>query len=148
MVYLSNKSLTFEFQVESLWLHQNLPKCQSAVSKTKGKKAHEELLDFVENYFARGSADEQTKLHKTHQAPIYFQQPGHSLTIVGLERFNDGSRNLLVFDPSFGPSQALKSLLVRPSSATVPAKTADHLLKSYRRTIAQLAKYDEFEVLV
>ncbi|CAD0058985.1 unnamed protein product, partial [Aureobasidium pullulans] len=98
--------------------------------------------------FARGSADEETKIHKTHQAPIYFQQPGHSLTIVGLERFNDGSRNLLVFDPSFGPSQALKSLLVRPSSATVPAKTADHLLKSYRRTIAQLAKYDEFEVLV
>ncbi|THW37693.1 DUF1671-domain-containing protein [Aureobasidium pullulans] len=135
-------------EVESLCLHLNLPYFQRAFSKTKGKKAHEELLDFVENYFARGSADEETKIHKTHQAPIYFQQPGHSLTIVGLERFNDGSRNLLVFDPSFGPSQALKSLLVRPSSATVPAKTADHLLKSYRRTIAQLAKYDEFEVLV
>lgn len=139
--------LTLVCQAESICVHLNLPHSKHDFSNTESKKAHEKLLDFVENYFAQGIAAGKAKVHKTHQAPMYFQQPGHSMTIIGLERFKDGSRNLLVFDPSFGPSQALRGLLVRPSSATVPAKTAEGLLKSYRRATAQLARYDEFEIL-
>ncbi|KAI8606796.1 hypothetical protein BC830DRAFT_1176077, partial [Chytriomyces sp. MP71] len=38
-------------------------------------------------------------IHDTEQLPLYFQYQGHSLTIVGLECLDNGSRNVLVLDP-------------------------------------------------
>lgn len=69
------------------------------------------------------------------------------MTIVGIERYSNGSRSLLVFDPSFEPPKQLADLVTRSSSATIPAKIASRLLRPYRRGAVQLARYDEFEIL-
>ena len=81
----------------------------------------------------------------TNKPPVYFQHSGHSMTIVGLERWRDGSRSLLVFDPFFSPGDTIRSLAGtrRVSSRLRP----DALLKVYRRKIHYLAKYKEFEVI-
>jgi hypothetical protein len=116
-------------------------------SHTDDKKAYEQLLDFVERYFSRDTLDVLNNVHKSHRPPIFFQQPGHSMTIIGFEHCKDDKRNLIVFDPSFGPGKQLQDLATKPSHAVISASTADRLLKSYRRSTAQLSKYDEFEIL-
>lgn len=116
-------------------------------SNTNSEKAHEELLDFVEQYFFLDSTEAQSKVNKTNRPPIFLQQPGHSITIIGIERFKDQSRNLLVFDPSFGPSDAMKSLLTTPASALAPKTKVDNLLRPYRRSASRLSRYAAFEML-
>jgi len=108
--------------------------------------AHEHLLDFVEAYFSQdGQLD--SKVHKTHLPPIFLQQPGHSMTIIGFERCKNSKCNLLIFDPSFGPRKQLQDLVSKPSRTAVPTDLADLLLRTYRRSAIQLRKYDEFEIL-
>jgi hypothetical protein len=112
------------------------------------KRAHDQLLDFVDDYFSRDLPDRHAKLQKTHRAPIFFQQPGHSMTIVGFEHFEDGSRNLLVFDPSFAPATALRAMLKNVPSVKASRSKAGNLLETYRCSSVQLDRYDAFEVLV
>jgi len=69
------------------------------------------------------------------------------MTIIGFERYNNGKRNLLIFDPSFGPRKQLQDLVSKPSRAAIPPDLADLLLRTYRRSAVQLKKYDEFEIL-
>jgi hypothetical protein len=115
-------------------------------SHTDDQKAHEQLLEFVERYFSRDTIDLHN-VHKSHRPPIFFQQPGHSMTIIGFEHCKDDKHNLLVFDPSFGPGKQLQDLAARSSHTVITANMADRLLNSYRRSNAQLSKYDEFEIL-
>lgn len=68
---------------------------------------------------------------------------GHSLTIVGLEIRKSGSRNLLVFDPSFKPSPGIQRLIGTQFRAVAPEK----LLKAYRRGNSYLGKHSSFELL-
>lgn len=68
---------------------------------------------------------------------------GHSLTIVGLEVRKSGSRNLLVFDPSFQPSPGIQRLIGAKFRAAAPEK----LLKAYRRGDRYLGKHSTFELL-
>jgi hypothetical protein len=113
-------------------------------------------------------------LHKTHLPPVYLQQPGHSLTIIGFER-RGSSTHLLVFDPLFNPSSGMRDLVsgdgrvdaaawfngaastppgkpmsspkkTREKRGAVPAR-ADKLLKAYRRGRRELERYSAFEVL-
>lgn len=86
------------------------------------------------------------KIVSTTKPPIYLQHSGHSMTIIGLERWKDGSASLLVFDPFFSPSDAVKNLagMRRLSSRVKP----DALLKVYRRKMGYLLKYREFEVIL
>ncbi|KAI5249963.1 DUF1671-domain-containing protein [Aureobasidium subglaciale] len=134
-------------EVASICEHLNIPHSVHAFSHTRSTRAHEQLLDFAETYFLPGATEERSKVQKTRRAPIYFQQPGHSMTIVGFERSNNGSRSLLVFDPSFGPSTQLRDLLTKSLNAVIAESVASRLLSNYRRSTTQLAKYDEFEVL-
>ncbi|KAL8802123.1 MAG: hypothetical protein Q9200_006692 [Gallowayella weberi] len=83
------------------------------------------------------------KVCKTASAPIYFQHQGHSLTIVGLEVRKSGSRNLLVFDPSFKPSPGIQRLIGARFRSASPEK----LLKAYRRGDSYLGKHSSFELL-
>jgi hypothetical protein len=69
------------------------------------------------------------------------------MTIVGFESRTDGTRNLLVFDPSFGPVKQLADLTTGSMPAVMTANMADRLLRHYRRSVAQLRTYDEFEIL-
>jgi hypothetical protein len=68
---------------------------------------------------------------------------GHSMTIIGFEVRKDGTANLLVFDPTFKTSPAIKKAIGKSISTQNPAK----LLKIYRRGSAYLHKYQEFEIL-
>ena len=111
-----------------------------------GELAFIDLLDYVEAYFMSGL--ENAKSHDTSRitqlAPIYFQRLGHSMTIVGLERAKDGSKNLLVFDSSFNTSNGMRKLL----DGRKANLTLENLLKAYRRSDQSLARWDEFEVVV
>lgn len=70
---------------------------------------------------------------------------GHSMTIVGLEHYTNGSRSLLVFDPSYSPCPGIRDLVgVKKigSKANIRA-----LLQLHRRGTNYLHKYREFELL-
>ena len=70
---------------------------------------------------------------------------GHSMTIIGLEFHNNGSKNILVFDPSFSPSPGIKKLIdAKHISSKLDIKP---LMKLHRRGEPYLAKYTEFEIL-
>ncbi|KAK4569953.1 hypothetical protein LTR86_002923 [Recurvomyces mirabilis] len=104
------------------------------------------LLDFVEAHFISGieASEHRGTSRLTQRSPLYFQRFGHSMTIVGLERRTDGSRSLLVFDPSFETSAGMLSLVAgRRSRAEL-----DTLLRAHRKTDQSLAKWEEFEILV
>lgn len=118
-------------------------------TKTKdAKPAHHNLLDFVERYFSE-TGNTIGKIRTTLCPPIYLQRHGHALTIVGLERLKDGTRNLLVFDCGFGPSKDVKSFVGRTKlDKQVLSRDLDKMLRPYRQTTTQLKKHDGFEVLL
>lgn len=65
------------------------------------------------------------------------------MTIVGFEIRDNGSANLLVFDPMFKTSPAIHRLIGTSAKSTHPAR----LLKAYRRGTSDLQKYKLFELL-
>jgi hypothetical protein len=118
----------------------------------------------VASYFRSACSldNEKTKVFKTDLAPIYFQHHGnipfylkysldiisntilgHSMTIVGFEIRDDGSANLLVFDPMFKTSPAMQRLIGTSAKCDNPVR----LLKAYRRGNKYLQKYKLFELL-
>lgn len=111
-----------------------------------GKIAATELLDYVEAYFmsATDTAKKHGTSYTTELAPIYFQRMGHSMTIVGIERKDDGSRNLLVFDSSFATSKPMGNMLAGRRARS----SIGDLLRPYRRSELSLTKWDEFELLM
>lgn len=118
-----------------------------------GSPAWESLLAAVESYFrgSSGSAADSInsiKVHKTELPPIYLQRPRHSLTIVGFEIRTDGSRNLLVFDPAFRPSNTMNDAVKRDGRGTVSDdKSLGRLLRPYRHGQQQLQSHSGFETL-
>jgi len=66
------------------------------------------------------------------------------MTIVGLEAKTSGSVNLVVFDPMFNPSLAIKKLV---RSNSVKISNPERMLKAHRRGESYLSRYKEFEVL-
>ena len=104
---------------------------------------YERLLATIEQYFASAGAFGSDKVCRTRLPPVYFQHPGHSMTIVGFERKKSGSSNLLVFDPMFNPSPAISRLLHK----TFRQRSSAELLKAYRRGQNYLRKYNAFETL-
>ncbi|KAJ5037902.1 peptidase family C78-domain-containing protein [Bipolaris maydis] len=80
--------------------------------------AHRTLLAAVERYFAQATTDDGSTVCKTLLPPIYLQQPGHSLTIVGFERHYDGTCHLVVFDPMYHTTPAMHKLLGRKNIKT------------------------------
>ena len=73
----------------------------------------------------------------------YLLYPGHSMTIVGFERRNNGSCHLLVLDPMFKPSPGVSRFIGAQFRTAAPEK----LLKAYRRGSSYLRKYSTFEIL-
>jgi hypothetical protein len=68
------------------------------------------------------------------------------MTIVGMEKWRDGSSSLLVFDPFFSPTDAIKNLAgAKKLGSRVRPEV---LLKVYRRKMNYLAKYKEFEIIL
>lgn len=132
-------------QAQALCLSLSIP-CDVNVfsDKPNGPQAYEQLLSAVEQYFEPAVRDADFKVHKTLLPPIYLQQPGHSLTIVGLEKRRDGTSNLLAFDPTFRTSPSMNALVGRSSIRTARPE----VLGAYRRGQAQLRRHRDFEVLM
>ncbi|KAG7289011.1 hypothetical protein NEMBOFW57_005372 [Staphylotrichum longicolle] len=115
---------------------------QGIKHKEPGKsEAH--LMEYVEDYFQSGVEDPTQRIRKTNLPPLYFQHLGHSLTIIGFEKLKNGSKQLLVFDPSFHDS----SYIVRLVGQTFVHPMPDLALKPYRRGNRYLKAYREFELL-
>ena len=104
------------------------------------------LLDHIEAHFidGQGTAQRRGKSCLTTMAPIYFQRRGHSMTIVGLVKNKDGSRDLLLFDPSFDTAPAIWTLL----GGELSGSQLGTLLRPYRRSDQSLGRWDEFEIVV
>lgn len=66
------------------------------------------------------------------------------MTIVGVERKRDGSKNLIVFDPMFHDASNVMRLVDAPRFLH---KAPSDVLKAYRRGTKYLKKYNEFEIL-
>lgn len=108
-------------------------------------EAHEQLLYAVESYFTQAAIKEDgSNVCKTLLPPIYLQQPGHSITIIGFERRKDGKCNLVVLDPMYHTSPAMHSLLGRKNIRTFRPE----VLHAYRRGGRQLGKHAAFEILM
>ncbi|KUJ20197.1 DUF1671-domain-containing protein [Mollisia scopiformis] len=101
------------------------------------------LFTAIENYFINGCTDYDPKVRRTSLPPIYFQHPGHSMTIVGFEKQKDGSRNIIVFDPMFHDAADVTKLIGTEFTHRYPGD----LLKAYRRGVKYLRRYGEFEIL-
>lgn len=82
-------------------------------------------------------------LFPANEVCILNNDTGHSMTIVGFEIRDNGSANLLVFDPMFKTSPAIHRLIGTSARSTHPAR----LLKAYRRGTSDLQKYKLFELL-
>ena len=107
--------------------------------------AHESLLLAVGEYFSDDKfLDADDKVQITKKPPIYFQHHGHSMTIVGLEIRKSGAVNLVVFDPMFNPSPALKKLVGSNSFRT---SDPGRLIRAHRRGETYLSRYRDFELL-
>jgi len=65
------------------------------------------------------------------------------MTIVGIERRQDGSKSLLVFDPMFHDASEVMKLV----DQTFTHKAPEAVLKAYRRNLKYLSQYNEFELL-
>lgn len=120
--------------------------CTAQAFKSKKGEKHADtlLFEFVESYFREGAIDLDSKVRVTSLPPLYFQHPGHSMTIVGFERKKDGSKNLIVFDPMFHDAANIMRLVGAPQFTM---KSPADMLKAYRRGVKYLKRYHEFEIL-
>ncbi|EEU44231.1 uncharacterized protein NECHADRAFT_84553 [Fusarium vanettenii 77-13-4] len=117
---------------------------QAFKDKERGR-SKSRLFEAVEGYFQGGIKNIEDRIRVTDLPPIYLQHPGHSLTIVGIEKQMDGHMNILVFDPSFRDSSKIRSLIGR--TVQHKASSIDESLHPYRRGGHYFRKYNQFEVL-
>ncbi|OGM42446.1 hypothetical protein ABOM_008261 [Aspergillus bombycis] len=131
-------------EAQALFLSLGIQCEASSIGGTKDMQAHDALFMCIANYFRQTCClDTNDKVFLTNLPPIYFQHQGHSLTIIGFEIRDNGSANLLVLDPMFKPSSAVKRLRGMRTASADPAR----ILKGYRRGTDYLQKYKIFEVL-
>jgi len=109
----------------------------------RSQPAFVSLQEYVLDYFSADTGNGSAKVYQTNLPPIYFQHPGHSLTIVGVEVKKSGRVNLLVFDPMCATNPDAARLVGQSFSASQPEK----FLKAFRRGEDYLKKYKSFEVM-
>ncbi|KAM5437552.1 hypothetical protein McanMca71_000832 [Microsporum canis] len=132
---------------EAAALFQNLEiPCRPKVcTETTEDKAFESLYLTVAEYFLNHKAPvTEKKVVQTDLPPIYLQHAGHSMTIVGFEIRDNGSVNLLVFDPMFKTSAAISRLIGTQCTTAKP----ETYLKAFRRCNRYLRQFDTFELLM
>lgn len=103
----------------------------------RGKEDVDLLLTWIEDYFTKdASKPSQNALEAlkgassvavTNKMPIVLQHLGHSRTIVGFERCENGSINLLEFDPSKRiPSNIRQAALAKSLPSPANSKGSKH----------------------
>ena len=134
-------------EAQALLMSLNISCEATAYTTTKEVEGFETMLCAVCEYFDDDSSkDNVDKVVITNKPPIYFQHRGHSMTIVGVEQRLDGIVNLVVFDPMFNPSPALKKLALA-GTASFRCPEPEKLMKAHRRGEKYLEKYKDFELL-
>lgn len=134
-------------EAQALFMSLDIPCEAAAYTTTNSVVADETMLCAVCEYFDDESTeDNDDKVVITEKPPIYFQHPGHSMTIVGVECRSDGLVNLVVFDPMFNPSLDLKRLALS-RSRSFKCNAPEKLMKAHRRGDKYLSKYRAFELL-
>ncbi|XWW96645.1 hypothetical protein V2A60_004622 [Cordyceps javanica] len=111
---------------------------------SKERPAFEQVVDDIDSYFQRSCPsieEDGTKVHSTMLPPIYFQRPGHSSVIIGLEKTVQNERHLLIFDPGHRYQDATHSL------QAFSQRRKQDTLEPYRLRFEKLRKYDTFELL-
>ncbi|KAI1858068.1 uncharacterized protein JN550_012890 [Neoarthrinium moseri] len=132
-------------EAQALFLSLDIPCNAQGFKDPHPGTAEAQMLRHVEDYFMSGDFDPEAKVRKTSLPPIYFQHRGHSMTIVGIEKRADGTRELLVFDPMFHDSDSLVKHV--GSRREFKVKSPDSSLKLYRRGNKYLKRFHEFELL-
>ncbi|KAJ5792179.1 uncharacterized protein N7503_008157 [Penicillium pulvis] len=131
-------------EAQALFMSLGIPCDASSLSESGNLRAYDSLYMDVATYFRSGcSLEDEKRVYKTDLPPIYFQHQGHSMTIIGFEIRDNGSANLLVFDPMFKTSPAMHRLIGTSAQSNNPGR----LLKAYRRGTSYLQKYKMFELL-
>lgn len=69
------------------------------------------------------------------------------MTILGFEVAKNGTADLLVFDPMYKTSPAVRRLVDQGNSA-IQSVDATKVLRAWRRGAPYLQKYTEFEILM
>ncbi|KIW75485.1 hypothetical protein Z517_10226 [Fonsecaea pedrosoi CBS 271.37] len=134
-------------EAQALFMSLDVPCEATAYTTTKEVEGFETMLLAVCEYFDDDSTKASVdKVVITDKPPIYFQHHGHSMTIVGVEQRSNGVVNLVVFDPMFNPSPALKKLAFSRNT-TFRCAEPEKLLKAHRRGERYLEKYKDFELL-
>ncbi|KAJ5263746.1 hypothetical protein N7478_011351 [Penicillium angulare] len=129
---------------EALFKSLEIPCEASSLSESDKYRAYDSLYMEVATYFRQNnSLEDERRVFVTDLPPIYFQHQGHSMTIIGFEIRDNGTANLLVFDPMFKTSPAMLRLIGTSARSDNPAR----LLKAYRRGASYLQKYKIFELL-
>lgn len=133
-------------QAQAFFLSSEINCAVQQFSDNKEHKieAHVTLLNAIECYFAQAAVKDGSNVYKTLLPPIYLQQPGHSITIIGFERRRDGICNLVVLDPMYSSSPAMHKLLGRKNIHSARPE----VLHAYRRGPRQLRKHAAFEILM
>lgn len=133
-------------QAQAVFLSLGIPCEANAFTDTSEVNASEILLMAVGEYFLHDKIKDASneKVTITQIPPLYFQHHGHSMTIVGIEISTSGLWNLVVFDPMFRPSKAIRNLA---NAKSIKHLDLARLMKLYRRGEEHLARYKNFEIL-
>lgn len=135
------------FEAEALLTHLGV---DCMVRGHYGKRAHEELLDFVARYFSftdNKLANNRSKVHRTGKAPIYLQRPGHSFTIIGIEENTDRKRRLLAFDPAWTAPSVMRAISPLSDSLAASLLSRKWILQQYRKPHRYLRRFNAFETI-
>ncbi|KAJ5095149.1 hypothetical protein N7532_007440 [Penicillium argentinense] len=131
-------------EAQALFMSLDIPCDASSITEARDRRAYDALyMDVAAYYHSVCSLDDPRKVFMTDLPPIYFQHQGHSMSIIGFEIRDNGSANLLVFDPMFKTSPVMYRLIGSSARSDHPAR----LLKAYRRGSSYLQKYKMFELL-
>lgn len=136
-------------EAQALFCSLDIPCEANAFNKSRtapsGSDVHHQVLQATLEYFSTGVVgDQSVKVYQTGLAPIYFQHPGHSLTICGFEIRKSGRMNLLCLDPMFKTGPGMAKLV---GTKIKPVQYPEKFLKAYRRGDEYLGKYKSFEIL-
>ncbi|KAK4934239.1 hypothetical protein LTR66_015662 [Elasticomyces elasticus] len=130
-------------EAQALFMSLGIPCKASCLLETSDQRACDALYKHVANYLRSASPEDDAKVVQTDLPPIYFQHDGHSMTIIGFEIRDNGSANLLVFDPMFKTAPAMERLIGNSQNPSDPTR----VLKAYRRGTPHLQKFKIFELL-
>lgn len=134
-------------EAQALLLSLGIPAEAMAFSSKDKVTAYTRMMNAVAAHFESSIDQNDTnKVIITDRPPLFFQQQGHSMTVVGYEVTAEGDANLIVFDPMYQTPPLLKRLAADQKYSFVASNPAK-LMKVYRRDEKYLSRHKAFEMI-